>query len=110
MQNELSSDLPTLSARVEQDELKRSHSSCSNSLFSRMISSEKPATFRDHARDAAPTFSALQGKQGGLDVRTTPSGYRVYTKLMPAPLSILRTDRGLDDKQPVSLVYVSILR
>ena len=46
---------------------------------------------------------------GGLDVRTTPSGYRVYTKLMPAPLSILRTDRGLDDKQPVSLVYVSIL-
>jgi hypothetical protein len=46
---------------------------------------------------------------GGLDIRTAPSGYRVYTKLMPAPLSILRTDRGLDDKQPVSLVYVSIL-
>ena len=59
--------------------------------------------------DAAPAFSVRQAKQGGLDVRITPSGYRVYTKLMPAPLSILRTDRGLDDKQPVSLVYVSIL-
>jgi hypothetical protein len=46
---------------------------------------------------------------GEHDVRTMPNGYRVYTKLMPAPLSILRTDRGLDDKQPVSLVYVSIL-
>ena len=59
--------------------------------------------------DAAPALSAQHAKQSALDVRITPSGYRVYTKLMPAPLSILRTDRGLDDKQPVSLVYVSIL-
>jgi len=29
--------------------LERSHSSCSNSLFWRMILSEKSATFRDHA-------------------------------------------------------------
>jgi hypothetical protein len=34
---------------LEQDELERSHSSCSNSLFCRMILSEKSATFRDHA-------------------------------------------------------------
>src|SRR5262245_18686537 len=37
----------------EQDEIERSHSSCSNSLFCRMILSEKSATFRDHALEPA---------------------------------------------------------
>src|SRR5262245_45224234 len=71
------------------------------------------------AHDISPALSRGRGTAagsltpiltaGGLEVRITPSGYRSYTKLMPAPLNILRTDRGLDDKQPVSLVYVSIL-
>jgi hypothetical protein len=89
MENELSSDLLTPSA-----------------CFGATRDTSPPLTRGQGtaAAELAPTPTAAR-----LDVRITPSGYRAYTKLMPAPLSILRTDRGLDDKQPVSLVYVSIL-
>src|SRR6185369_4693470 len=40
-------------ARLGRDELERSHSSDSNSLFCRMILPEKSAPFREHAPEAA---------------------------------------------------------
>jgi hypothetical protein len=66
----------------------------------------------ERKRAESPALRALKKRQARpprMELVEMACGLRAYRVFMPASLHILRANRGLDHRQPVSLPYVSIL-